>query len=44
MLTSDFMKIKEEELSKKALIKLSGLIGGIGLVMLIRVLRQNPED
>ena len=35
MLTSDFMKIKEEELSKKALIKLSGLIGGIGLLMLI---------
>jgi len=35
MLTSDFMKLKEEELSKKALIKLSGFIGGIGLVMLI---------
>ena len=35
MLTSDFMKIKEEELSKKALIKLSGFIGGLGLLMLI---------
>jgi multidrug efflux pump len=35
MLTSDFMKLKEEELSKKALIKLSGIIGGIGLIMLI---------
>lgn len=35
MLTADFMKLKEEELSKKALIKLSGIIGGIGLVMLI---------
>lgn len=35
MLTSDFMKLKEEELSKKALIKLSGIIGGIGLLMLI---------
>jgi len=35
MLTADFMKLKEEELSKKALIKLSGIIGGIGLIMLI---------
>ena len=35
MLTSDFMKIKEEEMSKKSLIKISGLVGGIGLVMLI---------
>lgn len=35
MLTADFMKLKEEELSKKALIKLSGFIGGIGLVVLI---------
>jgi multidrug efflux pump len=35
MLTSDFMKLKEEEMSKKSLIKISGLVGGIGLVMLI---------
>jgi multidrug efflux pump subunit AcrB len=35
MLTADFMKLKEEELSKKALIKLSGFIGGIGIIVLI---------
>lgn len=35
MLTSDFMKIKEDEMSKKSLIKISGFIGGIGLVTLI---------
>ncbi|RXR35366.1 efflux RND transporter permease subunit [Flavobacterium piscinae] len=35
MLTSDFMKLKEEEMTKKSLIKLSGFIGGIGLVVLI---------
>ncbi|HRZ32018.1 MAG TPA: efflux RND transporter permease subunit [Flavobacterium sp.] len=35
MLTADFMKLKEEELSKKALIKLSGFVGVIGLVMLV---------
>lgn len=35
MLTSDFMKIKEEEMSKKSLIKISGFVGGIGLTMLI---------
>ena len=29
------MKLKEEELSKKALIKLSGIIGGMGLLLLI---------
>ena len=35
MLTADFMKLKEEEMTKKALIKLSGFVGGIGLVVLI---------
>ena len=35
MLTSDFMKLKEEEMSKKSLIRISGLVGGIGLAMLI---------
>ncbi|MDD2985470.1 efflux RND transporter permease subunit [Flavobacterium sp.] len=35
MLTSDFMKIKEDEMTKRGLIRLSGLVGGIGLLMLI---------
>ena len=35
MLTSDFMKLKEDEMTKKSLIRISGLVGGIGLLMLI---------
>jgi multidrug efflux pump subunit AcrB len=35
MLTADFMKLKEEEMTKKSLIKLSGFVGGIGLAVLI---------
>lgn len=35
MLTADFMKLNEEQMSKKALIRLSGIIGGIGLIVLV---------
>lgn len=35
MLTSDFMKLKEDEMTKKSLMRLSGVVGGIGLTMLI---------
>ncbi len=35
MLTSDFMKLKEDEMTKRGLIRISGLVGGIGLFMLI---------
>jgi len=35
MLTSDFMKLEEKEISKKTLIKLSLIIGIIGLLMVI---------
>jgi multidrug efflux pump subunit AcrB len=35
MLTSEFMETEEEELSKRKLIRYSGILGGVGLVLLI---------
>ncbi|KAF2520162.1 efflux RND transporter permease subunit [Flavobacterium salilacus subsp. salilacus] len=35
MLTADFMKLKENEMSRKKMVRLSLIIGGIGLIALI---------
>ena len=35
MLTSEFMETEEEELSKRKLIRYSGILGGVGLALLI---------
>jgi multidrug efflux pump len=35
MMTSEFMKLEEEKLSKKSLIFMSGIVGGIGVTILI---------